>query len=153
MRRRVVSARALKSDSISDRLPRLRDPRFTKVLLVAVPEATPVHEAADLQADLRRAGIEPFAWVINQSFAGDEIRDPVLRERGSHEQRYSREVCDQLASRVAWVPWYPAPPVGPDRLLEFARGAEVEPQREACLADGALGTLDRPRHEREDSSP
>ena len=109
-------------DAVRQLLPRLRDPQFTKVLLVTVPEATPVHEAADLQADLRRAGIEPFAWVVNQSFAGDEIRDPVLRERGAREQRYLREVQDQLASRVAWVPWYPEAPVGPDRLLEFAHG-------------------------------
>ncbi len=81
-----------------------------------------MHEAADLQADLRRAGIEPFAWIVNQSFAGDEIRDRVLRERGAREQRYLREVRDQLASRIAWVPWYPEPPVGPDGLLKFARG-------------------------------
>lgn len=109
-------------DAVRQLLPRLRDPRFTKALLVTVPEATPVHEAADLQADLRRAGIEPFAWVVNQSFAGDEIRDPVLRERGAREQLYLREVRNQLSSRIAWVPWYPEAPVGPDRLLEFARG-------------------------------
>jgi arsenite-transporting ATPase len=112
-------------DAVRQLLPRLRDPRFTKVLLVTVPEATPVHEAAGLQSDLRRAGIEPFAWVVNQSFAADETRDPVLRERGRREQRYLREVRDQLASRVALVPWYPEAPTGPYRLLEFARGADV----------------------------
>jgi arsenite-transporting ATPase len=106
-------------------LPRLRDPRFTKVLLVTIPEATPVHEAAQLQADLRRAGIEPFAWIVNQSFAGDHVDDPVLRERGAREGRYLAEVRDHLAGRVAWVPWYPEAPVGPEPLRRLARGTTV----------------------------
>lgn len=109
-------------DAVRQLLPHLRDPRYTKVLLVTLPEATPVHEAAALQADLRRAGIEPFAWVVNQSFAGGEITDPILRERGQREQRYLREVQDGLAQRVAWVPWLPEAPVGATRLLALARG-------------------------------
>jgi arsenite-transporting ATPase len=108
-------------DAVRHLLPRLRDPHFTKVLLVTLPEATPVHEAATLQTDLRRAGIEPFAWIVNQSFAGDDVRDPVLRERGAREGRYLAEVRDQLAARLAWVPWYPDAPVGPDKLLTLAR--------------------------------
>jgi arsenite/tail-anchored protein-transporting ATPase len=109
-------------EAVRQLLPRLRDPDFTKVLLVTVPEATPVHEAAQLQDDLRRAGIEPFAWVINQSFAGMQVSDPVLRERGLREQPYLKEVRDQLATRVAWAPWYAEAPIGRDRLLAFARG-------------------------------
>ena len=108
-------------DAVRQLLPRLRDPHFTKVLLVTLPEATPVHEAAQLQADLRRAEIEPFAWIVNQSFAGDGIRDAALRDRGAREDRYLREVRDHLATRLAWVPWYPEAPVGPDRLLQLAR--------------------------------
>nr|QTX14236.1 Arsenical pump-driving ATPase TEMP [Klebsiella pneumoniae] len=34
----------------------LQDPDRTKVLLVTLPETTPVLEAANLQADLERAG-------------------------------------------------------------------------------------------------
>jgi arsenite-transporting ATPase len=144
-------------DAVRQLLPRLRDPRFTKVLLVTVPEATPVHEAADLQADLRRAGIEPFAWVVNQSFASDEIHDSVLRERGAREQRYLREVRDQLASRIAWVPWYPEAPVGPDRLraswregrrpraaflwsFENPMNIRASPISPSSIATGAAGT-------------
>jgi ACR3 family arsenite transporter len=41
---------------------------------------------------LRRAGIEPFAWVVNQSFATDGVRDPALRERGAREDRYLMKV-------------------------------------------------------------
>jgi arsenite-transporting ATPase len=87
-----------------------------------LPEATPVHEAAHLQRDLQRAGIEPFAWIINQSFASGEVRDPVLRERGAREAPYLSEVRDHLATRVAWVPWYADAPVGADGLRQFARG-------------------------------
>lgn len=108
-------------DAVRRLLPRLRDRQHTKVLLVTVPEATPVHEAAQLQDDLRRAGIEPFAWIVNQSFAGDDVRDQVLRERGLRDARYLAGVRDGLATRVAWVPWYADAPVGPERLLRLAR--------------------------------
>lgn len=69
-------------DEVRNLLPRLRDGDFTRVLVVTLPEATPVHEAAALQDDLRRAQIEPFAWVINQSFAESGSRDPLLVARG-----------------------------------------------------------------------
>jgi arsenite-transporting ATPase len=118
-------------------LPRLRDPDFTKVLLVTVPEATPVHEAAQLQDDLRRAGIEPFAGVINQDFAGAHVSDPILRERGVREQPYVNEVSEQLATRVAWTPWYAEPPVGRVRLLEFVRGLH-EAALAAVVPEGAV---------------
>ena len=49
------------------------------MLIVTLPEATPVHEAASLQRDLKRAGIAPFAWVINQSLAPLSLTDPMLR--------------------------------------------------------------------------
>ena len=55
-------------EAVRQLLPRLRDPNYTRILLVTLPEATPVHEAAQLQRDLERANL-PFAWVINQSFA------------------------------------------------------------------------------------
>lgn len=123
--REVSRTQGAAPDAVRQLLPRLRDPRFTKVLLVTLPEATPVHEAAQLQADLRRARIEPFAWVVNQSLAADGVRDPVLRERSACEDRYLAEVRDHLAARIAWVPWYPAPPVGAERLLELVRGAST----------------------------
>jgi arsenite-transporting ATPase len=45
------------------------DPEKTKVIIVTLAETTPVLEAANLQQDLRRAGIEPWAWVVNNSLA------------------------------------------------------------------------------------
>jgi arsenite-transporting ATPase len=107
-------------DAVRQLLPRLRDPEFTRVLLVTLPEATPVHEAARLQDDLQRAGIKPYAWIVNQSFAGDGFRDPVLAERGSREAPYIAEVRDRLATRFAVIPWKPEAPVGPELLRELA---------------------------------
>jgi arsenite-transporting ATPase len=92
-------------DSVRHVLPRLRDPEFTKVLLVTLPEATPVHEAALLQKDLERAGITPFGWVINQSLTPLDVRDPVLSAKRENESTYIREVREKLASRVALLPW------------------------------------------------
>jgi arsenite-transporting ATPase len=108
-------------EAVRTLLPRLRDPQFTRVLLVTLPEATPVHEAARLQDDLMRAGIRPFAWVINQSFAGDGFRDPVLVERGARELPFIAEVRERLSGRMAVIPWRAEAPVGPDRLRELAR--------------------------------
>jgi arsenite-transporting ATPase len=100
-------------------LPRLRDPRFTRVLVVTLPEPTPVHEAAALQADLRRAQIEPFAWVINQSFARAETCDPLLRARGAGERPFIQEVTRDLARRTVLVPWVQEEPVGPAKLQQL----------------------------------
>jgi arsenite-transporting ATPase len=107
---------------------RLRDPGFTHILLVTLPEATPVHEAAALQADLRRAHIEPFAWVINQSLRGSGSCDPLLRRREAAEQRYLTEVVEKHARRTAWLPWQPEEPVGPAALARLA-ASHLQPGR------------------------
>ena len=90
---------------ITTPLMRLRDPTFTRVLLVTLAETTPVHEAAELQVDLRRSGIEPFGWVINATLAASGTRDPVLRQRATLEYRHLRRVKDELAARCWIVPW------------------------------------------------
>jgi arsenite-transporting ATPase len=97
-------------------LPRLRDPSYTRVLIVTLPEATPVHEAAGLQQDLMRAGVRPFAWVLNQCLTPLAVRDPVLRSRQYQEDAYLREVREHLAERAVLVPWQTSPPVGAERL-------------------------------------
>jgi arsenite/tail-anchored protein-transporting ATPase len=99
-------------EAVENLLPRLRDPHFTRVLIVTLPEATPVHEAAALQRDLRRAEIEPYAWVINQVLSPLPITDPLMKQRQSHEQKYLREVQEVQASRVAIIPWQIVPPTG-----------------------------------------
>jgi arsenite-transporting ATPase len=103
-------------DSVRRLLPQLRNPDFTRIILVTLPEATPVHEAARLQDDLNRAGITPYAWVINQSFCATGTHDPVLAERGALELRYIAEVRDTLAPRLALIPWQAEPPIGAEGL-------------------------------------
>jgi arsenite/tail-anchored protein-transporting ATPase len=110
-------------DSVRRLLPQLRNPKFTRILIVTLPEATPVHEAARLQKGLKRAGIHPYAWVINQSFCATDTKDPVLAERGRLEHRYISEVRDTLASRVALIPWQIEAPVGSERLRQIAEVA------------------------------
>jgi arsenite-transporting ATPase len=107
-------------DSVRRMLPQLRNPDFTRILIVTLPEATPVHEAARLQEDLRRAGITPYAWVINQSFCATGTTDPVLTERGRMELRYIAEVRDHWASHLALIPWQVEAPVGAERLRQIA---------------------------------
>lgn len=103
-------------EAVENLLPRMRDPNFTRVLIVTLPEATPVHEAAALQRDLRRAEIEPYAWVINQVLSPLPITDPLMKQRQSHEQKYLREVKEVQASRVAIIPWQLEPPIGLNAL-------------------------------------
>ena len=99
-------------DTVRELLPRLRDPEFTHILLVTLPEATPVHEAERLQKDLARASIYPFAWVINQCLTPVATNDPVLLCRKANEQQYIDEVVEQLTKRVALIPWLTTPPAG-----------------------------------------
>jgi arsenite-transporting ATPase len=110
--------------AVRDLLPRLRDPQFTRVLIVTLPEATPVHEAARLQRDLVRAGIRPFAWVINQSLSPLVVRDSVLLARKQQESPHIREVTEQLATRASIVPWLTEAPVGPKGLHAVLRGRQ-----------------------------
>lgn len=114
--REVTRQSSAMPEAVQNLLPRLRDTNFTRVLIVTLPEATPVHEAAALQRDLRRAGIEPHAWVINQVLSPLPITDPVMKQRQAHEQQYLREVQERLATRVAMIPWQIEPPTGLDRL-------------------------------------
>ncbi|MBC8019561.1 MAG: arsenical pump-driving ATPase [Verrucomicrobia bacterium] len=91
-------------EAVRQLLPRLRDPAFTKVFLVTLPEATPVHEALALQQDLRRAGIEPAGWIINQSLAPLAVTDPILDQRRGREFRYIDEVVHEGLPTFL-IPW------------------------------------------------
>lgn len=115
-------ARNSQPEAVLKLLERLRDPDFTRILLVTLPEATPVHEAADLQQDLRRAGIEPFGWIINQSLLHSGSSDPVLQQREAAEIPYLQEVASHHAKRVACIAWQAEEPIGPDALARLADG-------------------------------
>jgi arsenite-transporting ATPase len=114
-------------EEVRQLLPRLRDSEYTRVLLVTVPEATPVHEAAALQSDLQRAGIEPFAWIVNQSFNGLNVYEPILRQRARNEIPYLSEVADSLTGRASLLTWQTTEPTGPAALAKLFRQASAVP--------------------------
>jgi arsenite-transporting ATPase len=100
-------------------LMRLQDPDYTRIVLVTLPEVTPVSEAASLQDDLRRARIEPFAWVVNRCLAATGTKDPVLAARLAGESAQMARVAGGLATRTYVVPWVPRPPVGVEALRDL----------------------------------
>jgi arsenite-transporting ATPase len=95
-------------ESVRALLPRLRDPQYTRMVLVTLAESTPVLEAERLQADLRRAGIEPFGWVVNASLAASHTNHPLLAARAALEVPHLRRVQDSLTSRAWLLPWQAA---------------------------------------------
>lgn len=106
---------------------RLQDPAHTKVLIVTLPEATPVLEAEELAGDLRRAGIEPWAWVINTSLAAARTNDPLLLARAANERPQIAKVLTDDAERCAIVPMLAHEPVGVDALRALVSTGASEP--------------------------
>ncbi len=102
--REVSRTRASVPDEVKLLLPRLRDGQYTRILIVTLPEATPVQEAIDLEADLERAGISPYAWIFNQSLSPLEIGHPVLSAIQANELQHI-EFIRNTAKRMAVVPW------------------------------------------------
>ena len=112
-------------------LMRLQDPQYTRIVLVTLPEVTPVSEAAGLQDDLRRAGIEPFAWVVNRSLVASGTRDPLLGARVAGEAAQIARVSGGLAARTCVVPWVARPPVGVQALRDLVDGPQPAPAAKA----------------------
>jgi arsenite/tail-anchored protein-transporting ATPase len=104
-------------------LMRLQDPVLTHVIIATLAETTPVEEARVLQEDLRRAEIEPWAWVVNRSLAAAQPSDPWLAHRAREELPLIERVRTELAERVVVVPWLTRPPVGIDELRALSGGA------------------------------
>lgn len=100
-------------------LMRLQDPAYSKIILVALPETTPVSEAAALQEDLRRARIEPYAWVVNRSLLGSGTKDPLLVSRLAGEHEQITRIEGGLARRAYLLPWQAEPPVGLESLSKL----------------------------------
>jgi arsenite-transporting ATPase len=113
-------------------LDRLSDPEFTRILMVTLPEPTPVHEASDLQADLLRAGIRPAAWVVNQSMLATGTADPILATLAEHEVRWIEEAA-KMTDQVAVVAWQLSPPIGAVALMSLLGPA---PTRDLVTAAG-----------------
>ncbi len=106
-------------------LMRLQDPAYTRIILVTLPETTPVSQAQALQDDLRRAAIEPFAWVINKSVLAAGSADPLLAARLQGEQAQMQRVANGLSKRTYVVPWLLRPPIGLAELSRLVTSASL----------------------------
>ncbi len=121
--REVVRQMGDKGTHFMTPMMQLRDAKRTKVLVVTLAETTPVLEAARLQADLHRAGIEPWAWIVNQSLAAAAPRSALLRHRARAELGEIEAVAREHAVRYAVVPLLAEEPVGVVRLRALVEGA------------------------------
>lgn len=91
--------------SVQRLLPRLRDAAQTDVIIVTLPEATPVFEAKRLRDDLSRAGIENKWWVVNQSLSMTDTKDPMLMARANAENQWLEKVKEISSDQFVVVPW------------------------------------------------
>jgi arsenite-transporting ATPase len=112
-------------------LMRLQDAAYTKIILVTLPEVTPVSQAAALQEDLRRADIEPYAWVLNKSVLAAGTSDPLLAARLAGERKQIERMSAGLAKRIFMLPWLTHPPIGYVRLSKLV---SQRPRAPAALA-------------------
>ena len=111
-------------------LMRLQDGAFTRIILVTLPEVTPVSQAAALQDDLRRADIEPYAWVLNKSVLAAGTHDPLLSARLAGERKQLERINAGLARRLFTLPWLTVPPIGLkalSRLVSRTQTATTHP--------------------------
>ncbi|WP_439482256.1 arsenical pump-driving ATPase [Cyclobacterium plantarum] len=124
--REVMRHTGLHPDKIKTPFMALKDGNLTKIILISLPETTPMREAAALQEDLRRAGISPYAWVVNQSLAMHaSIKDPLLKSRATAEAEVFKNIRKGLADRVFGIPYLPTENLLP-ALLDFYKGNIVE---------------------------
>ncbi len=114
--RDVVRHAGSSSGKLVTPMMRLQNPELTKILLVTLPETTPVLEASHLQSDLRRADIEPWGWIVNSSLAAAPTSQPLLQQRARSEREQITKVKDELSTRYAVVPMQATEPVGIERL-------------------------------------
>jgi arsenite-transporting ATPase len=106
-------------------LMRLQDAEYTRIVLVTLPEVTPVSQAAALQEDLRRARIEPYAWVINKSVLAAGTHDRLLAARLAGERTQIERIGAGLAQRVFTLPWLVRAPIGFEPLSALVRAPEA----------------------------
>jgi arsenite-transporting ATPase len=92
-------------ENVQKLLPRMRDPDFTKILIVTLPELTPIQEARQLEADLERAGIITYAWIINQSLAPLDLSDPLLVTKQQEEFPHIHELIQEKGPKVFISKW------------------------------------------------
>lgn len=107
----VMRNSSLDTNKLKTPLLYLQNADFTKLLLITLPETTPISEAAKLQDDLRRSGIEPYTWIANQSMSATEITDPVLKMRAAAEVPLLSHVKNNLAKTLYSIPFITETPL------------------------------------------
>ena len=112
-------------------LMRLQDAAYTRIILVTLPEVTPVSQAAALQDDLRRASIEPYAWVLNKSVLAAGTQDPLLAARLAGERKQMERMSAGLTKRLFILPWLTRPPIGFVELSRLVKSTVVK-EESAC---------------------
>lgn len=103
--REVVRNTSMDIDKLKTPLVYLQDPDFTHLLIVTLPETTPISEASKLQDDLRRSGIEPYAWIANQSIIATDVADPILKMRAKAEKPLLKRVEHEIAKKLYSIPF------------------------------------------------
>ncbi|MFA6708511.1 MAG: arsenical pump-driving ATPase [Fusobacterium sp.] len=93
--------------SVKSLLPKLKDKNLTEVIIVTLPEATPVYEATRLQEDLNRAGIYSKWWVINSSFYATNTTNDILKVKASNEIQWINKVNKISNENFAIIKWIP----------------------------------------------
>lgn len=91
--------------SVQRLLPRLRDKQQTEVVIVTLPEATPVFEAKRLHADLARAGIKNKWWVVNQCISLTNTDNAMLKARAVSEEKWLDKVNEISQENIAVIAW------------------------------------------------
>lgn len=104
-------------ESVKKLLPRLRSEE-TEVIIVTLPEATPVYEALRLEDDLKRAQITAGWWVINQSFYQAGSSNAFIKAKASHEAEWINRVGIHAGGSFVLIPWK-ADRVKGDKLLDL----------------------------------
>lgn len=123
--REVLKTTTLDPNRITTPYMSLQKADFAKILLVALPETTPMREAEDLQNDLKRAGIEPYGWVINQCLSAlPKLTDPLLVNRASAEKDVINNIREHLAERTYYIPYLADEELLPS-LLSFYTNTKV----------------------------
>ena len=102
-------------ESVQKLLPRLKSDE-TEVLIVTLPEATPVYEALRLEDDLKRADISAQWWIINQSLYGTGTTNPMLAAKAANEVEWLNRVDEHADGKFALISWS-AEEIKGDRLL------------------------------------
>lgn len=102
-------------ESVKRLLPRLKSDE-TEVIIVTLPEATPVYEALRLEDDLKRAGIAAKWWVVNQSLYGTNTTNPMLAAKAASEVEWLNRIDEHASGKFALIAWS-AEEIKGDRLL------------------------------------